>query len=152
MDFSLLGQWGRLKVCLHPAIAIDLSECYSSYTGKITKRKEVERERETDRDIETEGYLGVSDKAAVVVVVAQFSKLRPKQFFFYFFSFLFCFVVVVVCLFFVCPSQINKTLKWLSSLPILMQCSVRQSVSLFPHLLGFRSLTVPLRRPLGARQ
>ena len=32
------------------------------------------------------------------------------------------------------------------------QCSIRNSLPLLPHLLGFPSLTVPLLRQLGARQ
>ena len=54
---------------------------------------------------------------------------------------------------------INATLKCLSSLPILRQesfwwwqCSVRyHSVSLFPHLLGSRSLPVPRQRQIGVK-
>ena len=56
------------------------------------------------------------------------------------------------------PLAINETLKWLSYLNFSVQgCSgggsvVRGTVSLFPHLLGFWSLLVPLRRELGVKQ
>ena len=55
------------------------------------------------------------------------------------------------------PLAVNETLKWLSYLNISMQgCSgggsVVRGVSLFPHLLGFRSLLVPLQRKLGVKQ
>ena len=58
-------------------------------------------------------------------------------------SFLFkiCDLWTLFCRLWLGPSQINKTLKWLSSLPILMQesfwwwqCSDRYIISLFPHL------------------
>ena len=57
------------------------------------------------------------------------------------------------------PLTINKTLKWLSSLPTLMQIIVMVTVyivlgrvCLFPHLLGCRSPPLPLRRQLGVKR
>ena len=54
------------------------------------------------------------------------------------------------------PPTINETLQWLSPLPTLMQESLRwwqckETVCLFPHLLGYRSPPEPLRRQFGVK-